>query len=179
VISVVAREGGAPVEGSSVFVRQEDPADPEHIWTCHTSTDAQGQATVPFYEWGTPDALSSVDIETHGPVTFTEVRGDCVLSFGHYGVGSFGTAGGVVTDPVTIVTDIIELDAVCSTTGTPPPPLASGGSGGTPTLPPTDLAGTGRAPSAGGAIAGLLAALGVVSALGFGLAVGGSARRRH
>ncbi len=176
VITVAEREGGAPVTGSSVFVRQEDPADPEHVWSCHTTTDAAGHATVPFYAWGAPDAMSIVDIETHGPVTSTEVRGECVLSFGHHGVGSFATVDGIVADPVTIVTDIIELDAVCSTTGTPPP--GGVGSGGSPTLPPTDLAGAAAVPSGGAAVVGLLAALGVVSACGLGLALSGSARRR-
>ena len=139
-IAVVERTGGAPVAGSGVFVLQTHPGAAEP-WGCHAVTGADGQVTVPIYNWGTPGAPSIVSFEIYGPITSTEVRGECVLSFGHVGQGSLTQEDGVVAEIVTIETDIMELDEVCSTTGTPEPPVqapGAGAGGAVPTLPPTD-----------------------------------------
>ena len=145
-------------------------------WSCHTTAGADGTVALPLFDWGTIDAPSSVDVEAHGPITSTEVRGDCVLSFGPYGLTSLNQAHDVVLDIVELVTDVIELDAVCSTTGEPSTPGSGvGGGEGKPTLPPTD-AGPARAPTTASLLPAFLVMILVACA---GLASSASALRRR
>lgn len=136
-LRIVDRDGGR-VGGSSVFVVQTHPDDAAEPWSCHTMADEDGDATVPLYDWGSPESPSEWSVEVHGPVTSSEVRGDCVLSFGPYGQTSGLQQDDPLEERADVVTDVVELDAVCSTTGTPPPGGVGGGAG--PTLPPTDAA---------------------------------------
>ncbi len=174
-VTVVDRDG-APVGGGSVFVVQTNPQDDVEPWSCHTTAATDGSVSVPLYDWGTVDSPSSVDVEAHGPITSTELRGDCVLSFGPYGLTSFSQAHDVVVDVVELVTDVIELDAVCSTTGEPSAPGSGVGGGGTePTLPPTD-ARPAAAPTTASLLPAFLAMILVACA---GLASSAAALRRR
>jgi hypothetical protein len=173
---VVVDRAGDPVGGGSLFVLQEHPDGATEPWSCNATVNDEGLAIVPLYDWGSADAPSEVGLEVHGPVTSTEVRGDCVLSFGPYGLTSFGQVAGVESAAVEIVTDILELDAVCSATGEPP---ASGGGvgGGEPTLPPTDAVGP-PARTHASILPALLAILALIAAGGLAASFVRPGRRR-
>jgi hypothetical protein len=132
----VTDRAGKPIAGSTVFVLQSHADEAVEPWSCTATTDATGQVTMPLYDWGTASAPSEVSFEAHGPIAYTETRNECVLSFGPYGQLLLAQDGGQAVAAV-LETDIVELDAVCSTTGTPAPGSGVGG-GPAPTLPPTD-----------------------------------------
>jgi hypothetical protein len=156
-----------------VFVLQSHANEAVEPWSCTATTDATGQVTMPLYDWGTAEAPSEVSFEAHGPIAYTETRNECVLSFGPYGQLHLWQDGGEAS-PAILETDILELDAVCSTTGTPAPGTGVGG-GPAPTLPPTDAspAGSSRA-----SLLPVLAVLVVLAAAGALTVVTPRTRRR-